>query len=240
MTSRWNIHALVLAACLPCLACCQAVDMSRLVTQLESGRSQTVVTYGTSLTAGGAWVGQLQDTLNRSYPGKARVINSAKGAMWSTWGVENLDKRVIEKKPDTLLIEFAINDAFLAYKTSVELARSNLENMIDRVLKSKPDCEVILMVMNPPIGVHLERRPNIKAYYRMYREVANARNLLLIDHYPQWEKILNEDAMLFKQYVPDGIHPGPEGCSVVITPGIAKSLGLPAKPRDAGTSESDG
>jgi len=154
--------------------------------------------------------------------------------MWSKWGVDNLDKRVIEKNPDTVLIEFAINDAYLPYKTSVEQARSNLENMIDRILKSHPDCEIVLMVMNPPIGVHLERRPKIKDYYRMYRDVARDRKLLLIDHYPKWEKILDQDAELFNKYVPDGIHPGPEGCKMVISPEIAKSLGIATEQKDAG------
>ena len=150
--------------------------------QIESGKQQTVITYGTSLTAGGAWVQQLQEALNHRYPGKAKLINSAKGAMWSTWGVENLGTRVIRKKPDTVLIEFAINDAYLPYKTSVEQAQRNLENMIERILKSNSACEIILMVMNPPVAVHLERRPKIKDYYQMYRDVAKDRKLLLIDH----------------------------------------------------------
>ncbi|MBN2293741.1 MAG: SGNH/GDSL hydrolase family protein [Pirellulales bacterium] len=211
---------------------CHAGEKSRLVTNLEAGKQQTVITYGTSLTAGGAWVRQLQQALDRSYPGKARVINSGKGGMWSTWGVENLDRRVIEKKPDTVLIEFAINDAFLSYKTSVAQARANLENMIDRILKSNPDCEIVLMVMNPPIGIHLERRPKIKGYYQMYRDAAKDRKLLLIDHYPAWEKILKKDPKLFNKYVPDGIHPGPEGCKAVITPQIIKSLGIKVQQKD--------
>ena len=33
------------------------------------------------------------------------------------------------------------------------------------------------MVMNPPIGVHLERRPKIKEYYQMYRDVAKEQEL---------------------------------------------------------------
>ncbi len=80
--------------------------------------------------------------------------------------------------------------------------------------------------MNPPIGIHLERRPKIEEYYQMYRIVAKVRKLLLIDHAPNWEKILEEDPGLFNKYVPDGIHPGPAGCEMVITPQIIKSLGL--------------
>lgn len=204
-------------------------EKSRLVVNLESGKQQTVVTYGTSLTDGAPWVAELQAALERSYPGKAKLVNSGKGAMWSGWGVNNLDQRVIEKKPDTVLIEFSINDAYLPYNTSIQQARSNLENMIDRILKANANCEIILMVMNPPIGVHLEQRPKIKDYNQMYRDVAKDRKLLLIDHYPNWEKIVKDAPELFKKHIPDGIHPGAEGCKMVITPGIFRALGIKAE-----------
>jgi lysophospholipase L1-like esterase len=109
--------------------------------------------------------------------------------------------------------------------------------MIERILKANPKCEIILMAMNPPIGVHLERRPKIKDYYEMYRNVAKDRKLLLIDHYPKWEKILNEDPDLFNKYVPDGIHPGTEGCKVVITPNITKALRIIAEQKNAPDKE---
>jgi lysophospholipase L1-like esterase len=206
-----------------------AEDRSNFVSNLNAGMQQTLVVYGTSLTAGGAWVGQLQKALNERYPGQATLINSGKGGMWSKWGLDNLDTRVIEKKPDTILIEFAINDAFLEYKTSVAEARINLTNMIDRILASKSETEIILMTMNPPIGVHLDRRPMIKDYYQMYRDVAKERKLKLIDHYGNWESIMEKDRALFDKYVPDGIHPGPEGCTQVITPAILNGLGIKAE-----------
>lgn len=198
----------------------------QLVANLKAGRPQTVVTYGTSLTAGGAWVGQLQEALNAKFPGLATVVNSGKGSMWSKWGVDNLDSQVIVKKPDTVFIEFGINDAYLDYNTSVADARNNLTAMIDRILAAKPETEIILMTMNPPINIHLERRPKIKDYYQMYRDVAQERKLQLIDNNANWEPILEKDKALFDQLVPDGIHPGPEGCCRVITPAIVKALGV--------------
>lgn len=198
---------------------------SRLVANLKAGKQQIVVTYGTSLTAGGAWVGHLRDGLNKKFPGLATVINSGQGSQWSGWGVSNLETRVIAKKPDTVFIEFAINDAFLEYKTTVEHARSNLEYMIDRILASKPDTEIILMTMNPPYGIHLSRRPKVADYYQMYRDVAKVRKLMLIDNDANWEPI-TKDKALFLKYVPDMIHPGPEGCTQVITPAILKALGI--------------
>ena len=216
-----TLFALIIAGVL-----CSVGSASQLIDDLKAGKQQTLVTYGTSLTAGGAWVGQLRESLAEQYPGLINVVNAGRGAMWSTWGVDNLDQRVIARQPDTVLIEFAINDAFLAYKTSVELARKNLENMIDRILKANPKCEIVLMTMNPPVGIHLERRPDIEKYYEMYRDVARERKLSLIDHHPRWCAILKKDRAEFDRLVPDGIHPGPTGCEQVITPFILKSLGL--------------
>jgi len=213
---------------------------SRLVTNLNDGKQQTVVTYGTSLTARPGWVSQLREVLNTRYPGQANVINSGQGAKWSTWGVDNLDGRVIEKKPDTVFIEFAINDADLRRKTSVKQAQDNLENMIERILKDNPKCEIILMTMNPPVGKHLELRPRIKEYYQMYRDVAKARDFLLIDHYPEWAKILENDPDLFKKYVPDDIHPTREGCKAVTTPNIIKALGIEAEQKNVPDTSEEG
>jgi hypothetical protein len=74
--------------------------------------------------------------------------------------------------------------------------------------------------------------PRSKIYYQMYRDVAKTRKLLLIDHYPKWEKILNEDPELFKEYVPDGIHPAAAGCKAVILPNITKALGIEAEQKN--------
>ncbi len=219
--SHFMCAAVVAAGC-----SVSAGEQQSLIAHLKAGKPQTIVTYGTSLTAGGAWVGQLQSALNRSFPGLAKVVNSGAGGMWSKWGVDNLEERVIAKKPDAVLIEFAINDAYLEYNTPVESARTNLVNMIDRILKANPQCQVILMTMNPPIGVHLERRPKVDEYYEVYRQVAKERKLLLIDHSLNWKKILQEDAAAYNKLVPDGIHPEGLGCETVILPQLLKSLGI--------------
>ena len=124
---------------------------------------------------------QLRQALDAKFPKLATVVNSGQGAMWSKWGVEHLDERVIAKKPDAVFIEFSINDAYLPYQTSTETARKNLDTMVDRIRRANAQCEIILMVMNPPIGIHLERRPKIADYEQVYRDVAKARRLRLID-----------------------------------------------------------
>jgi acyl-CoA thioesterase I len=210
-----------------CLALCGtllAADPSTLIKNLEAGKKQHLVTYGTSLTAGGAWVKQVGAILTKKYGDNITVTNGAQSGMWSKWGLEHLEERVLSKNPDTVIIEWAINDAFLKYATPVEQARKNLESMMEQILKKNPQCEIILMVMNPPINEHLERRPKIDDYYQMYRDVAKERKLRLIDHHPKWKAILDKGKDAYIALVPDGIHPNAKGCEQVITPAIEAAL----------------
>ena len=128
--------------------------------------------------------------------------------------------------PYAVFIEFAINDAFVKYDTSPAEAQRNLETMIGRILKAQRPCQIILMKMDRPIGVHLESRPKIVEYYEVYRQVAKERKLLLIDHEPNWQKMLQQEKDTFAKYVPDGIHPNALGCENVILPQLLQSLNL--------------
>jgi len=201
---------------------------AQFVQHLDAGKKQTIVTFGTSLTAVGAWVDQFATVLEQTYPGQAKVINGAQGGANSDWGVKSLDEKVLQHKPDTVLIEFAVNDAVGKRRTSVEHARNNLEQLIERILKANPDTEIILQVMNVPIGHTRTGRPNLEAYNQMYRDVAKERGYLLIDHWPNWQKLLDEDPLRFVAYNPDTIHPVRIGAINIITPHLLRELGLPA------------
>ena len=201
---------------------------ARFVQNLDAGKNQTVVTFGTSLTAIGAWVDQLATVLEETYPGKAKVINGAQGGANSDWGVKSLEQKVLIHRPDTVFIEFAINDAVSKRRTNVEHAQNNLEQLIKRILKANPNTEIILQVMNVPIGHTRTGRPNLESYNQMYRDVANGRGYLLIDHWPNWQNLLNEDPLRFVGYTPDTIHPVRAGALHIITPHLLRELGLPA------------
>ncbi|MDB4345925.1 SGNH/GDSL hydrolase family protein, partial [bacterium] len=184
---------------------------------------------GTSLTANGAWVEQLETALEAQFPGKCTLVNSGGAGKNSHWGLEQLERRVLQHKPDTVFIEFSMNDAVARFDITVEVARKNLEAMISRILEMNADCEVILMTMTTgnkyPEG-HRSYRKDIEAHYEMYRTIAKERELLLIDHYPQWQALQAFKPKLFKQYVPDTIHAKDEGYSKVVTPVISETLGI--------------
>jgi acyl-CoA thioesterase I len=205
-----------------------AKGQSKLVKRLKAGQEQTLVVYGTSLsTAENAlvWVREISRVLNEKYGNHLRVFSSGKSGMWSTWAVQHLDDSVLSKHPDAVMIEFGINDAFLDFHTSPEVARINLHYLIDRIRLANPDCEIILQIMNVPIRSSRQKRPQLEKYYAVYRQVARKRKALLIDHAPYWERILQQGEEEYLKYVPDNIHPSKESSLTLTAPFILKRLG---------------
>jgi lysophospholipase L1-like esterase len=201
---------------------------SSLVTALAAGQTRKVVVYGTSLTANGSWVGSMNSWLSTKYPGLLTVVNSGLSGKNSAEGLAQLQTKVLAHQPDTVFIEFAMNDAFLysdgTPQLTVAQARTNLLSMIDAIKSQNPAAEVILQTMNTvwdsPAGSNASAtlRPNLAAYYQMYREVAAERGLLLIDHHPNWAALQQENLATFQGYVPDGVHPVSQGIAKVVLP----------------------
>ena len=72
---------------------CRAGEPSRLVTNLEAGQKQVVVAYGTSLTAGGAWVEQMTDAMDKRYPGIWQPSSTAEGQANGRNGVSEISTK---------------------------------------------------------------------------------------------------------------------------------------------------
>lgn len=199
------------------------------VGKLQAGQSQTVVYYGTSLTAAGAWTRLLTNRLKETYPGQVVAHNSGGPGMHSGWGLQNLEERVIALKPDVVFIEFSMNDAVARFNLRPEQGKANLNKMIDRIQAALPDCEIILQIMNPVIDKPQGDsgwRPTLKACQQNYREVATERGLLLIDHMPAWNRVLENDEPRFRGYIPDGVHPAEDGWREIVMPEVLRRLGL--------------
>jgi lysophospholipase L1-like esterase len=216
---------------------------SQLVDNLRKGTPQTVVAYGTSLTAqpaAGQWVNDLRSWLNSQYPGLATVINSGMSGKASNTAVQNLQSKVLNYDPDTVIIEFSMNDAFTNFSASnnptdwnpqitTARAKSNLESMITSIQTQNPFAEIVLMTMNPvydgpPTFTGATYRPDLASYYQVYRDVASERGLLLVDNYVNWESIYNGNMNLFRAYVPDGVHPTSAASSAIIFPAVKDVL----------------
>jgi lysophospholipase L1-like esterase len=210
---------------------------ARFIESLKAGQKVTIVTLGTSLTAGtGRWPDVMkEDWLDKDFPGLVTLHNLGVGASASNHprGNSGLDKvkQAVALKPDVVFIEFATNDAYLPYKITQADSKRNLNAIIDAILAGNPKAEIILQTMNsvkdqPGSGPHATNRPQLAAYFQGYRDVAQERGVVLIDNYPHWLKIMTEDPGLFDRLVPDRIHPQTEGYRQVLLPVLKHQLGL--------------
>ena len=193
---------------------------------LKAGKPQVIVTYGTSLTAGGAWVAGLDAALTQRFGKASKVVNCGMSGKNSDDGVKQI-QTVLQANPNLVFVEFGMNDAVLRFNISVEDARANLEKIIEKLRAQNPAVEIILMTMNPPVGKEREgKRPEIEKYYQMYRDTAQKLKLPLIDHYAAWQKLLTDDPKKFNALVPDGLHPNAEGSTTITLPAVKHALGL--------------
>lgn len=205
---------------------------AKFVRNLANGTAQRVVVYGTSLTASGAWVGQLQSAVEAAYPGLATWINSGGSGQSSSWGVTNLQTKVIDQNPDTVFIEFSINDAAETLNVSRAQAVANLTTMVNGILAAHPTCEIILQLMNPADwqpGDTFNVRANLALYQQDYRNFATANALRCIDHMPAFGALFEKGTTAYRAYVPDGIHPSATGWASFMTPALLQALGVPTQ-----------
>ena len=202
-----------------------AQPSAKFLDQLEHGHPQTIVVYGTSLTANAAWPSGLQKILRHHYGTKVRLANAAFGGKDSRWGLANLNERVMSKQPNAVSIEFAINDALESSKLSVKESTYHLKSMIQQLHLAEPSCEIILMVMNPPTGAELEKRRNFTSYRKAYQTVAREMKCRLIDFYPLWKSLMDQQPERWKNYAPDGLHPNDLASREVILPALLEGLG---------------
>jgi lysophospholipase L1-like esterase len=226
---------------------------SQLVDNLLAGKNQTVVVYGTSLTAASGavngWVKSLDtwlDTLDPDAKAKATIINSGQSGRASRTGLKYLQTTVIDKKPDAIFIEWAINDAStysnpadIDFGITIEESKANLKQMIADIKAALPDVEIIIQTMNPAwdspggSGISATVRPHLADYYQGYRDVyaelkSTVAGLIFIDHNINWLTLRADNEPLFQKYVSDGVHPTAEGSNAVTFPAIKAALQAPS------------
>ena len=213
-----------------------AAKGARFTQDLRAGKKVTIVTMGTSLS--NAWPGvMMDDWLTPDFPGQVTFFNECVGASSTAMGpngdrsLSGLGKlpAAIAHRPDVVFIEFGTNDAYLPYNISLEESKKNLNTIIDGILAANPNTEIILQTMNSCLDQdvgdkHASLRPRLAEYFQIHRDVAKERNLLLVDHYPNWLKLMTEDPARFDKLVPDRVHPEAEGYRTVFLPTLKAAL----------------
>jgi lysophospholipase L1-like esterase len=124
--------------------------------KLKAGGTVKVVAFGDSITAGGDaskpelifWQ-RWADSLRRKYP-QARITtsNGATGGDSTVQGLQRLPAKVLDAKPDLVLVGFGMNDHNVG-GVPIPQFEGNLKQMIARI-RSETAAEVVLLSAFPP------------------------------------------------------------------------------------------
>jgi lysophospholipase L1-like esterase len=175
----------------------QADRLARTQARLKNGEALTVVAFGDSITAGGDasapeliyWQRWLA-ALRRRYP-RATItgVNGATGGDTTVQGLARLQQKVIDRRPDLVLVAFGMNDQNVG---GVPLPRfeANLGEIVDRIRRETP-AEVILLsscLPNPNWHYTSGRMPD---YGRTTGKVAAEKRCAFADVLAYWKAIVD-------------------------------------------------
>jgi acyl-CoA thioesterase-1 len=168
---------------------------------------RVIVAFGDSLTAG---QGVAPD---ESYPAllaaklrtegySYRVVNAGVSGDTSAGGLRRVDW-ALKSKPDIVLLELGVNDAFRGQ--DLDRVRANLDAMVTRF--EAGGARVLLLGMRLP--------PNYGSSYaghfeKMYAEVAERRKVAFVPFF------LDGVGAVTRLNQPDGIHPTAEGYRIIV------------------------
>lgn len=182
----------------------------------------TLLALGTSLTANYQWPHELSMQLSQCLARKVDIEILAVGGANSNQAAKQFNSRR-NRKPDIVLVEFAINDADLLVGIGLDKSRSNHKVLLGRIRKEVPSAQVVLMTMNPAFGLRGWVRPQLSKYYEMYRVLATYNDVPLVDLAPTWSKTLSVTG--YKVQLPDGLHPTQTAASRIILPALRNKIG---------------
>ncbi|RYX85208.1 hypothetical protein EON83_06330 [bacterium] len=214
---------------------------SRFSENLSNGEKQTLVIFGTSLSYHLAPL--LRSALQSRVDGLVSVVNSGMAGNASRTALAQLEEKVLKHNPDTLLMEWAINDAHdyqhdpggVDQGISPQESRENLVALVSRVQSVFPETEIILWTTNSTddvIGSPMRgrsARPELESYYQGVRDVASARGLRLIDGEKFWNSTREKMGDEFRTLIPDGVHPTPKALREYLVPFLLDELGVSAQ-----------
>ena len=178
-----------------------------------------ILFFGDSLTAGYG----LADPDSQSYPAQFqrridaehlpwRVVNAGLSGETSAGGLRRIDW-VLRQPLDVFVLELGGNDGLRG--TPTETTRANLQAIIDRVRSKYPSAKVILAGMRMPRNMGPEYA---EAFRAIYPALAQKNGIALIPFL--LDGVAGRPEL--NQY--DGIHPTPEGASVIADE-VWKSIG---------------
>lgn len=170
----------------------QAALLPRTLERLRNGQALKIVAYGDSITAGGDatkpglifWQ-RLADSLQKAYPrAKIAAVNGATGGDSTVQGLQRLDAKVLNEKPDLVLIGFGMNDHNIG-GVPIPQFEDNLKEIIRRI-RAGTGAEVLLFSAFPPNPLWKFGSHRMEEYAAATARVAEQTHCAYADVFGNW------------------------------------------------------
>jgi lysophospholipase L1-like esterase len=186
----------------------------KTIRKLGAGSPVTLVAIGDSLTYGWmvakGYLDFLHELILEKYPqSEVRIRNRGIPGNTAGNGLLRLQKDVIESRPDCVLIQFALNDAFLGY-SPVQFGDS-IRAMVDRVEIAGAE---IILVTSVWIENQVENRRALE-FYAQLETIAGERKLAIAKVHEYWKRKIDNGMDPRKMVQADMVHPTIEGYRIM-------------------------
>jgi lysophospholipase L1-like esterase len=174
-----------------------AVRLPHTRAKLRAGEKVRIVAFGDSITAGGEasepglifwerWANALREKYPRA---SIATTNGATGGDTTAQGLQRLQAKVLEQKPDLVLIGFGMNDHNReGFGVPLDAFAANLRTMIARI-RASTDAEIVLFSAFPPNPKWHYGSHNMEAYADATERVAREEQCAFADVYHYWMSV---------------------------------------------------
>jgi acyl-CoA thioesterase I len=183
---------------------CAALGFALLFAVTAQGATKTALFYGDSITAGygldpdEAYPALIQKKIDAAGL-DWRVVNAGLSGETTSGGLRRLDW-ILRQRVDLFVLALGGNDGLRGVQ--VEVARRNLQAMIDRVRARYPDVQIVVAGMQMPTSMGPEYT---EAFRDMFPAIASANRAALVPF------LLEGVGGIAELNQPDMIHPTAEG-----------------------------
>ncbi len=183
----------------------------KTISKLVEGSHAVIVALGDSLTQGWmvnkGYLAFLKEMLKDRYPSaQFSIINRGIPGDTAEGGLMRVREDVIDEGPDSVFVQFALNDAFTGRPAGGY--KRTLQSIIDRI-REDTNAEIILIT-----SVHLaDARDNAIAepFYAKIEELAAENSLPIARVHEYWRKKIAEGVEFGSLVQFDRVHPTVEG-----------------------------
>lgn len=182
--------------------------------RLADGQRTRIVCFGDSITGAyyhtgsqRAWCDMLGLALQKSNPNaNLQMINAGLSGHTTVNALARIDKDVIAKKPDLVVIMFGMNDVT---RVPLETYQQNMREIIMRCRNA--GAAVVLCTPNG-VSPNAERpEKKLDQYAGVVRSIAKEFSLPMVDFLKDWQALRSQDPIGWSLLMSDAIHPNMNG-----------------------------